>query len=238
MWACLDHTAAWYSCTNPSAKLSCINCKLVALILPRRLVWVCSCYALKLVYWGGTQGSAQRWNWGGTQGSAQWWNWGGTAVGCGGTGVELKGVLRGGTGVGQRWAVVEQRRAGTQKETVQIPAHTCRWNTETNCTNTNTITKQNQLQNKTNYETKPITHSKPIQQQINSIPTQNQFNTFTTITNSMQTQSNHKNSIQLNQLHQTQLNQTCTSSMYVTDECEVCWECMFADKTNRNKLYK
>ena len=133
---------------------------------------------------------------------------GGTAVSCGGTGVELKGVLIGGTVVGQRWAVVKQRRAETQKETVQIPAHTCRWNTETNCTNTNTITKQNQLQNKTKYERNTITictNSQPIQQQINSIPTQNQFNTFIIITNSMQTQSNHKNSIQLNQLHQTQL---------------------------------
>jgi hypothetical protein len=42
-------------------------------------------------------------------------------------------------------------------------------------------------QNKTNYRTKPITictNSQPIQQQINSIPTQNQFNTFTIITNS------------------------------------------------------
>ena len=36
-------------------------------------------------------------------------------MGCGGTGVELKEVLRGGR-VGQRWAVVEQRTAGTQKE--------------------------------------------------------------------------------------------------------------------------
>ena len=116
-------------------------------------------------------------------------------MGCGGTGVELKGVLRDGTVAGQRWAVVEQRRAGTQKETVKIPAHTCRWNTETNCTNTNTITKENQLQNKTNYKTKPITNctnSKPIQQQINSIPTQNQFNAVTIIINSMQSQLNHK----------------------------------------------
>ena len=28
MWACLDHIAAWYSCTNPSVKLSCTNCNL------------------------------------------------------------------------------------------------------------------------------------------------------------------------------------------------------------------
>ena len=93
---------------------------------------------------------------------------------------------------------------------------------------------QNQI-----HRTKPITNrtnSKSIQQQTNSTtnqfnnrsiqcqPNSNQFNTPTIITNSMQTQSNHENSIQLNQLHQTQLNQTCTSSMYVTDECEACAE--------------
>ena len=81
---------------------------------------------------------------------------GGTAVGCGGTGVELKGVLSGGTVVGQRWAVVKQRRAETQKETVQIPAR---------------VHLQVEHRNKL-YKTNYKTNSKPIQQQINSIPTQ------------------------------------------------------------------
>jgi hypothetical protein len=79
--------------------------------------------------------------------------------------------------------------APTQKPTVHIQIQTVKIPilSETNCTNTNTITKQNQLQNKTNYETKPITictNPQPTQQQINSIPTHSQFNTFTIITNS------------------------------------------------------
>ena len=161
------------------------------------------------------------WNWGGAQGSAQRWNCGGAAVGCGGT------------------------------------AEGC--DTERNCTNTCTHLqvehrnklykyKQNQLQNKTNYNSE-LQHKTNYKQnklkinsttnQFNTNSTQNQFNTLTIITNSMQTQSNHVNSIQLNQLHQTQLNQTCISSMNVTDECEVCAEnACLKIKTNRNKLYK
>ena len=45
IWACLDHIAAGYSCTNNNVKLSCTNCNLVALILLRCNVgvhWFCS----------------------------------------------------------------------------------------------------------------------------------------------------------------------------------------------------
>jgi hypothetical protein len=117
----------------------------------------------------------------------------GTAVSCGGTGVELKGVLIGGTVVGQRWAVVKQRRAETQKETVQIPAHTCRWNTETNCTNTNKqITKQtnyqtNKLRNKTNHKTNTITQQNQLHNKSSSNYTHSNHQTtdqFTTNCNS------------------------------------------------------
>ena len=106
---------------------------------------------------------------------------------------------------------------------------------------TKPITEQNQSHNKINYTTKSITectNSKPTQQQINSIPTQNQFNTNST---SIQCCYHHYqlNAIQLDQLHQTQLNPTCISSMNDTDECEACAEnACLQIKTNRNKLYK
>ena len=109
-------------------------------------------------------------NWGGTQGSAQRWNCGGAAVGCGGT---AEG-----------------------------------WDTERNCTNTCTHLqvehrnklykyKQNQLQNRTNYKTKPITNktnSKSIQQQIQiQIQTETNYKTKPiTKQNQLQNQTNSK----------------------------------------------
>ena len=125
-------------------------------------------------------------NWGGTQGSAQRWNCGGAAVVCGGT------------------------AEGSD--------------TERNCTNTCThlqvehrnklykyqyyhkaepITKQNQLQNKTNPN---CTNSKPIQQQINSIPTRLKINSILSpslptqckLNPIVKTQSNSINYIKLN----------------------------------------
>jgi hypothetical protein len=103
---------------------------------------------------------------------------------------------------------------GTQKQTVQIQ--------------TKPITKQNQLQNKTktNYKTNKQTNkqnkhtNKQTNKQTNTITQQNQLQNKHNYTTKSITQQN-------------------TSSMNVTDECEVSAEnACLQIKTNRNKLYK
>ena len=86
---------------------------------------------------------------------------------------------------------------------------------------------------------------------VNTNSTQNQFNTFTIITNSMQTQSVRENSIQLNPTQSITSN-SIQSNLHQFNECHrwmwgMCWECMLADKDKqkqtvqiyrRNKLHK
>ena len=170
--------------------------------------------------------------------------------------MELKGVLSGGTGVGQRWAVVGLGSSSWECSMVKLGpggaavgrgGTTERWDTErnytntcthlqvghrnklykyiaeTNCTNTNTNTKtkavQTQIQQNSNYSI-PIQHQLKSQYCAISMPIQSKLNSIT-----------------ITDTNQTQLNQTCTSPLNVTDECEVCAEneCLQI-KTNRNKL--